>query len=108
MKPSHIETLPRIACELIERAILEENYSNYEELAARFKKIGKGISKSSLHRHGQKLKERRERARFEAEVMEQMGGDAAYLVRWARGNPKAAARLVARLQKQAASDEARR
>ncbi len=100
MKPSRIDTLPLIARELIERAITEGNYSSYEELAERFKNIGKGISRSSLHRHGQKLKERRERARFEAEVMEHMGDDAAYLVRWARGNPKAAARLVLRLRRQ--------
>lgn len=100
MKPSRIETLPRSARELIERALIESNYSGYNEMAEHFKRFGKGISKSSLHRHGQKLKERRERARFEAEVMEHMGDEAAYLVSWARANPKSAARLVAKLRRQ--------
>ena len=62
--------------------------------------MGKGISKSSLHRHGQKLKERRDRAWFEAELMKQMGDDTAYLIHWARENPKAAAVLAARLKAQ--------
>lgn len=96
--PSKIDQLPRIAREQIERAIREANFSGYVELAARLKAFGKGISKSSLHRWAQKIKEREERAKFEAEVMAHIGDDAAYLVRWARRNPRAAARLAARLR----------
>jgi len=98
--PSKIERMPRIAREQIERAIREENFSSYTELAERLKGFGRGVSKSSLHRYGQKVKERMQRAKFEAEVMEHLGEDVAFLVRWARSHPKQAARLVARLRAQ--------
>jgi hypothetical protein len=100
VKPSKIDLLPAIAREMIERAIREANFSGYAELAERFKRLGKGISKSSLHRYAVKLKDRDQRAKFEAEVMAHMGDEPAYLVRWARRNPEAAARLVKRLRAQ--------
>ena len=77
-----IEKLPAIARELIERTLRENNFSGYVELAERFKRIGKGISKSALHRHAQKLKEFEERARFEAEVMANLGEDAPFRCAW--------------------------
>lgn len=95
-----IEKLPIIARDLINRTLRENNFSGYVELAERFKRLGKGVSKSALHRHAQKLKAFEERARFEAEVMANMGEDASFLVRWARSEPKAAARLVKRLREQ--------
>lgn len=105
-KPSKIDQLPAVARELIERAVRETNFSSYEELAARFKNMGRGISKSSLHRWAQRMKERDARAKFEAQVMENLGDVAAYLVRWSRRNPVEAARLVKRLRKQEEQEEA--
>jgi len=98
--PSKIKKLPRVARELIDRALREENFSSYRELTERFKGFGKGFSKSSLHRYGQQLQEQTERAKFEAEVMEHLGDDAGFLLRWARTNPGRAARLVRRLKKE--------
>ena len=100
MAPSNIDKLPRAAREQVERAIVEANFTDYVGLAARLAGFGKGMTKSSLHRHGQKLKSRMERARFEVEVMENLGDLESYLLRWARRDPKAVARLVRRLQKQ--------
>ncbi len=99
MKPSYIELLPRVAREQVERAIVGANFSDYVGLAKRLAVFGKGMTKSSLHRHGEKLKSRMERARFEAEVMENLGTTESYLLRWARSNPKDAAKFVRRLQK---------
>lgn len=98
MKVSPIERLPRAARDLIDAALDQGGFSGYVELAEKFKGFGKGISKSSLHRYGQKRKALLARAKFEAAVMENMSGDAAFLVRWAHAEPRAAARLVKRLQ----------
>ncbi len=91
--------MPAIAREYIERKLLETNFSHYKELAEHLKSLGKGVSKSGLHRHGAEMQARIARAKFEAEVMEQMSDDAAFLLRWARAYPADARRMVKRLRK---------
>lgn len=100
MKPSNIESLPRVAREQIERALIEANFQGYVALAKKLSVFGKGVTKSSLHRHAVKMKSQAARAKFEADVMVNLGNHESYLLRWARRDPKAAARLVRRLQKQ--------
>lgn len=100
MKPSKIDQMPRVARELIERELLAANFCGYVEIARKLKGLGKGVSKSGLHRHAQKMQDLQQRAKFEAEVMAQMGDEAAYLLAWARREPRAAQRLVQRLRKQ--------
>lgn len=102
MRRGNIERLPRIARELIDKAIVREGFSNYKKLAEEFKRFGKGISKSSIHRYAVKLERFQQAARVEAEVMASFGDTAQWLIKWARDYPRDAERLVTRLKKQAA------
>lgn len=102
MRPGHIERMPRIARDLIDRAIVREGFCNYEKLATELKRFGKGISKSSIHRYAVKLKRFQQAARMEAEIMASFGDTIQWLVKWAKDYPREAERLVKRLQKQSA------
>lgn len=104
--PSKIEQLPRVARDMIDQRLREMNFSGFVELAAEFKGFGKGITKSSLHRHAKKLKRRLERAQTEADILEAMGTTAAWLVQWARRYPREAASLADRLRAKEEKEQA--
>lgn len=93
-----IESTPPAVRDVVERAILAEGFANYDKLAERFGRLGNGFSRSSLHRYGQRLRERRERARMEAEILAALGDTVGWLVKWARSYPREAERLVRRLK----------
>lgn len=95
---SYIERSKPVVLDLLDRAILREGFANYDKVAAEFKRFGKGFTKSSIHRYAVKLEERRQRARFEAEVIEALGDEIGWLVKWARSYPSEASRLVRRLK----------
>lgn len=55
---SKVETLPREVRAWLDKALAENGFAKYELLAAELKKKGHALSKSSLHRHGEKLEKR--------------------------------------------------
>lgn len=58
MQRSKVETLPREVRAWLDKALAENGFAKYELLAAQLTKKGHTISKSSLHRHGEKLEKR--------------------------------------------------
>ena len=98
MRKGIIETKPRILREVIDKAIVREGFSNYEKLAEEFKRLGKGFSKTSIHRYGQKLERWKAAARYEAEMMSSFGETIQWLIKWAQSYPSDADRMVARLK----------
>lgn len=96
---SNIERLPPIVKDFLDRALDAPDYQGLEHVAKDFASRGWKISKSALHRYAQRRTEFKQAARFEAEVLSNIGESAAFLVHWARANPKEARRLVRRLQK---------
>jgi hypothetical protein len=102
---SFIERKPAIVLDLLDKAIEREGFANYVKLAEEFKRFGKGFTKSSIHRYAQKLEERRARARHEAAVMEALGDEIGWLVKWAKSYPREASRLVARLRAREQQEE---
>jgi hypothetical protein len=58
VKKSRIETMPAETRRWIERALIEANFSGYEELEKLFRDNGVVISRSAIHRYGQKIERR--------------------------------------------------
>ena len=97
---SNIEQLPAITRQLLDAELEKNAFSNLVRIADDFRARGWKVTKSALHRYSQKRRELLQRAMHEAEVIKRLEPTEAFLLRWARANPKAAARLVKRLQKQ--------
>lgn len=97
---SNIELLPEIVRVHLDSALERHGWGNIEAIAADFRSRTWKISKSALHRYAQKRQRFMQAAAFEAQVLKNLDDDAAFLVRWARAEPKAAARLVKRLRAQ--------
>ena len=57
-KRSEVHSLPPDVRKWLEQALAENNFSGYMQLAAELKDRGYSISKSSVHRYGQKLENR--------------------------------------------------
>lgn len=57
-KRSSIDGLPEDVRRWLERALSEQNFSGYEALEAMMREKGFAISKSAIHRHGQKIERR--------------------------------------------------
>lgn len=55
---SRIETMPEEVRRWLERALMESNFSGYEQLAALARDKGFVLSKSAIHRYGQKIERR--------------------------------------------------
>ncbi len=55
---SSIDTLPAEARRWLERALTDSNFSGYEQLEELLKEKGYAISKSAIHRYGQKIERR--------------------------------------------------
>lgn len=55
---SRIETMPEEVRRWLERALMEANFSGYEQLAALARDRGFVLSKSAIHRYGQKIERR--------------------------------------------------
>jgi hypothetical protein len=55
---SKVETLPREVRAWLDKALADNGFAKYELLAAQIKAKGYALSKSSLHRHGEKLEKR--------------------------------------------------
>lgn len=53
-----VEALPKAVRAWLESALVEGNFGGYEALSAALKGKGYAISKSSLHRHGEKIERR--------------------------------------------------
>ena len=53
-----ITRLPKAVRDWLDKALIEGNFSGYEALAAHLQGMGYDISKSGLHRHGQKIQRR--------------------------------------------------
>jgi predicted transposase YdaD len=58
MRRSTVEALPEEVRRWLERALIENNFSGYQQLEALLREKGFFIGKSSLHRHGQKIERR--------------------------------------------------
>lgn len=57
-RQSSITALPEDVRRWLERALTEQNFSGYEALEAMVHEKGFAISKSAIHRHGQKIERR--------------------------------------------------
>ncbi|KAF0205527.1 MAG: hypothetical protein FD173_970 [Gallionellaceae bacterium] len=57
-KRSKVEQLPKPFKEWLDKALVEGNFSDYKLLEAELKAHGCDISRSSLHRYGQRFEER--------------------------------------------------
>ncbi|WNY73136.1 DUF3486 family protein [Pasteurella multocida] len=57
-KRSTVKSLPKAVKEWLDAALVESNFSGYRELEAELKARGYDISKSAVHRYGQKLEQR--------------------------------------------------
>lgn len=57
-KRASVAALPKPVRDWLESALVEGNFAGYEALATALKGRGFEISKSSLHRHGQKIEKR--------------------------------------------------
>jgi hypothetical protein len=57
-RQSSITTLPEEVRRWLERALTEQNFSGYEALEAMMREKGFAISKSAIHRYGQKIERR--------------------------------------------------
>lgn len=55
---SSITALPEDVRRWLERALTEQNFAGYEALEAMLRERGYGISKSAIHRYGQKVERR--------------------------------------------------
>jgi DNA-binding phage protein len=55
---SVVESLPEDVRRWLDQALMDNNFSGYEQLAAALREKGYEIGKSTLHRHGQKLERR--------------------------------------------------
>ena len=55
---SKVAALPKAVKEWLDAALLDNNFANYELLAAELKGKGFEISKTGLHRYGQRFEER--------------------------------------------------
>lgn len=67
-RPSGITALPPKAKEWLDAALLEGNFQGYEAVAAALKERGYNISKSGVHRYGQKLERRLQTIRASTEA----------------------------------------
>ena len=79
---SKVETLPREVRAWLDKALAENGFAKYELLSAQLKTKGYALSKSALHRHGEKLERRlaavkasTEASRAMAEAMPDDAGD---------------------------------
>jgi len=52
---SKVQSLPKAVRDWLDQALLEGNFGGYEQLAAELQQRGYSISKSGLHRYGQRL-----------------------------------------------------
>jgi len=84
--------------DLLDKDLKSGGFSGYAELAEKYKRFGKGFTKSSIHRYGEKLRARMLRAQAEAEILATLGDTVGWLVKWAQSYPKEAERLVKRLK----------
>ena len=98
MKPSRIDTAPAIVREWLDREIVASGFADFDAIAQKARGMGKNFSRSSIHRYATKLKKRLLRAQHEVDVLQALGADAGYLVRWAKANPDEAARLAVKLR----------
>lgn len=57
-RQSHIDALPTDLRQILDRLLLDSSFSGYEAIANYFKERGYSLSKSSVHRYGQKLEQR--------------------------------------------------
>lgn len=57
-RQSTITALPKEVRRFLERALTEQNFSGYEALEEMMRDKGYAISKSAIHRHGQKIERR--------------------------------------------------
>jgi len=57
-RQSTITALPEEVRRFLERALTEQNFSGYEALEEMMRDKGYAISKSAIHRHGQKIERR--------------------------------------------------
>lgn len=57
-KRSTVKQLPKAVKDWLDAALVENNFSGYRELEEALKKRGYDISKSAVHRYGQKLEQR--------------------------------------------------
>lgn len=57
-RQSSITALPEEVRRFLERALTEQNFSGYEALEEMMRDKGYAISKSAIHRHGQKIERR--------------------------------------------------
>jgi len=55
---SSVSTLPAQVRQWLDKALAERNFSGYAELEALLRERGYALSKSALHRHGQKVERR--------------------------------------------------
>jgi len=67
-RPSGITALPSEAKDWLDAALLEGNFQGYEAVAAALKERGYNISKSGVHRYGQKLERRLQTIRASTEA----------------------------------------
>lgn len=63
-----ITRLPKAVREWLDNALVEGNFSGYEALAEHLRGMGYDISKSGLHRHGQKIQRRMAAVRASTEA----------------------------------------
>lgn len=57
-KRSTVKNLPQVVKDWLDAALVENNFSGYRELEEALKARGYDISKSAVHRYGQKLEQR--------------------------------------------------
>lgn len=62
-RQSNIEKLPAELRQALDKLVLDSNFSGYEAIADYFKERGYSLSKSTVHRYGQKLERRLEAIR---------------------------------------------
>lgn len=67
-KRSQIEQLPKDVRHWLERALTENSFSGYLELEGLLKEKGYAISKSAIHRYGQKIEHRLKSIKESAEL----------------------------------------
>ncbi len=57
-RASSIDRLPRAVREWLDRALMDNNFSGYQDLEEALRERGCTISKSAIHRYGQKIERR--------------------------------------------------
>ena len=57
-RASNIDKLPKAVREWLDRALMDNNFSGYQELEEAMRERGCTISKSAIHRYGQKIERR--------------------------------------------------